>query len=292
MYEDVFRRRTRQVNRGKVFRILNSEIRISTNCPSIEDSLRYLVQNARHEFPLDHRLSYVVQENGGRYSIREGRRVLATKMPMDSVLTCLFERIQERTLDAMPGWVRIHAGCGSRRGKRFLVVGAKYAGKSTLMARLLFGGLEVFGDELVLLRGGVVVPVPRKFYVREASLALLPGLAEIASRLPFARNATDGRIVAFDPQEAGFDWRITAAPVDAVFSLVPNHGRPTRLETCPKYRMAQHVMRQCNAPMQRDRNWVGDLCAMLDRAETYELHIGDLEQALHAVTGALDRQDQ
>jgi len=279
--------RTDRIAREATFRILTSSIRVSVDCPWVENSLRYLVQHARHDLPVDHHLTYVVREEAGVYSIRAGEALIAEGLPREAVLEPLFNHLQERALEAMPGWVRMHAGCGEIGGRRFLVAGDKYAGKSTLMASLLFSGLSVFCDELTLLRNGVAVPVPRKFYIREGSLPLLPRLERLAPRLPFMQNARDGRVVAFDPQEAGSDWWISAAPVDAVFSLVPNHGRSSRLEPCPKYVMAERVMKQCNPPAQRDRNWVGDICAMLDRAATYELHLGDLDQARSALLGVL-----
>jgi hypothetical protein len=292
MSEEVFRRGTDQITRERVFRVLSSEIRISTNCPGIDDRLRFFVQNARQDLPIDHTFVYAVEEHNGRYSILEQGRLLASDAHADSAVPYLFERIQERTYEVMAGWIWIHAGCGSWLGKRFLVVGEPHAGKSTLMARLLFSGLEVFGDDAVLLRDGVTLPVPRKFYVREGSLPFLPRIEATASHLPFVQNATDGRVVALDPQEFGFDWQIAPAPVDALFWLVPNHGRPTHLEPCAKYRMVEQVIKQCYPPTPRDHTWVGDICALVDRAASYNLHVGELEQALHAVTTALEAQTQ
>jgi hypothetical protein len=288
MSEEVIRRGTDQITKERVFRVLSSEIRISTNCPRIFDSLRFFVQSAHHDMPINYTFVYVVEEHAERYSILEQGKLVTSDIDADAAVACLFERIQEKTHEAMAGWVRIHSGCGRGLGKRFLVVGDSRAGKSTLMAGLLFSGIEVFCDDSVLLRNDITLPVPRKFQVRERSLAFLPRLQAIVPQLPFVQNSADGRVVAFDPQEFGFEWHITPAPVDTLFWLVPNHGRSTQLELCAKYRMAEQVMRQCNPPAQRDRNWVGDICAMVDRAATYNLHVGELEQGVHAVITALE----
>ncbi len=287
MSEEVFRRGTHPIAAERVFRLLSSEIRIATNCQRIDDSLRYIVHNARHDLPIDHTFVYAVEEHDGRYSVLEQGTVVAEYMHANAVLVDLFERIQKRTHEAMGDWVRIHAGCGSGIGKRFLVVGEKYAGKSTLMARILFSDLDAYCDDSVLLRDGVIIPVPRKFYVREGSLQFLPQLAAIAPQLPFVYSAADGRVVAFDPNDAGCEWCIRPAPVDTIFWLVPNHGRPAHLEPCAKYRMVEYIMSQCNPPSRGNGNWVGDICAMVDRAETYNLHVGELEQSLRAVIIAL-----
>jgi hypothetical protein len=285
--EEIFRQRTPSVTKYRMFRALTLEVRISTNCPQIDDSLKYIVPNALHEFPLDHQVTYEVHGEDDSYSVFEEQMVLAEKITRDGVLPCLFESIQKRMLGAMPDRVRIHAGCGSYRTKRFLVIGDKYAGKSTLMTRLLFSGFDVFGDESVLMRSGIVMPVPRKFYLREGSFRLLPQLAEIIHRLPFVNSASNGRVVAFEPRDAGFEWRLAAAPVDAIFALVPSHGEPTRLESCPKYRMVAHVIKESNPPPERSCNWIGDICAMVDSAQAYELHIGDLDQAVDILMAAL-----
>ena len=47
------------------------------------------------------------------------------------------------------------------------------------MLTLLAAGHEVHGDENVLLRGGVTLPVPRKFHLREGTLDLVPELATV-----------------------------------------------------------------------------------------------------------------
>jgi hypothetical protein len=253
----------------------------------MEESLRYIVPEASHDLPVEGRRVYFVEGEEDRYSIDDGHKVLACGMSRASALNWLFNDIQDRTLESMPEWSWIHAGCGDLRGRRFLVLGEKYAGKSTLMSKLLLAGIEARGDESVLMRGDVVVPVPRKFYVREGSLPLLPELARIAARLPFVTDFSQGRVLAFDPRDAGLDWRISISSVDAIFALVRNHSGATRLEGCPKYRMAEYVMRQSYPSVRRGRSWVRDVCAMVDRADTYQLHIGDLEQALDAITAVL-----
>ena len=50
-------------------------------------------------------------------------------------------------------------------GKRFLMVGDLGFGKTTLMTRLLFEGLHVDGDELVLIRDGKTVRFPWCFQI-------------------------------------------------------------------------------------------------------------------------------
>jgi len=76
----------------------------------------------------------------------------------------------------MKDFVKIHAACGSIQGRRFLVAGDKGAGKTTLITRFFFEGVAVHGDERVLLREQKVIPLPRKFHLKEGTVPLIPQL--------------------------------------------------------------------------------------------------------------------
>ncbi|MCF8084909.1 MAG: hypothetical protein K9M96_17655, partial [Deltaproteobacteria bacterium] len=84
---------------------------------------------------------------------------------------------------AMSGFVKIHAACGSFGGKRFLLAGEKGAGKTTLISRLLFEDAAVHGDEKVLVRDREVIPLPRKFHLKEGTIRLIPQLQAVWDKL-------------------------------------------------------------------------------------------------------------
>jgi hypothetical protein len=96
------------------------------------------------------------------------------------------------------------------------------SGKTTLALHLLLEGMEMVGDELVLLRDGLAAAFPRKFYPRESSLALLPDVKLAGSDLPFVTDTHGAKRIAIDPAELGRPWRIARAPVKAVFYLDPD----------------------------------------------------------------------
>ena len=152
-----------------------------------------------------------------------------------------------------------------------------------MMTRLLYEGFAVHGDDLVLLRRGEVLPFPRRLGVRPPTVALIP---QLASLLAPGRAATT-RELAVDPSELGFAWFIEPAPVDAVFFLEPNRGGATWLEVCPKFVMAERVMALSTTPAGGAGQWVGDICAMLERALCHVLHFGDLAAAGSALKEAL-----
>jgi hypothetical protein len=162
------------------------------------------------------------------------------------------------------------------------VAGPARAGKTTLITRMLFEGFAVHCDDVILLCEGKILPYPRRLWLRSESVAMLPQIAPYVARLRERREH-----FSLDPTELGFSWHIGAASVDAVFFLEPNHGSNTHIEACPKYSMAKLIMSLSNLPAAGAGVWVRDVCAMLDTAECYLLHCGDLNSAVEAVKSVL-----
>jgi hypothetical protein len=190
--------------------------------------------------------------------------------------------MHELSLEALPEFTKIHAGCANWGAKRLVAAGPTGSGKTTLMTRLLYEGFAVHCDDIVLLQRGDVLPYPRRFWIRPRAVPLLPQI------VPFAfRVAANRGYLAVDPSELGFEWRIDRAPVDAVLFLEPNHGGETRLEPCPKYSMAERIMSQSNIPAGGAGEWVRDICTMLDGARCYVLRSGSLDATVAAVKDAL-----
>ena len=164
----------------------------------------------------------------------------------------------------------------------------KHAGKTTFILHLLGAGFAVTGDELVLLDHGEITAFPRKFYLRDGSLPLLPGLAlSLPDHLPFVTTPQDGRLVAVDPTTFGRPWRIAPAPLAAILYLEPGHGGPTRVLSTSKLDMIGRVLPQCTPPQSARPGWVADLCATINAAETALLQIGDLASATNVLRGML-----
>lgn len=265
-------------------RLLACEFHLTVDCEDLLAQLDGLVQHATQRCQVAHSHHFHVWREDSAYRIRENGSVRTVNASARLAAETLFWRMHELALSALPGFTRIHAGCGNWAGKRFLTVGPALAGKSTLMVRLLFEGFAVHSDDLVLLRRGEVLPFPRRFSIRRPAVALIPQIAALA--LERDPNGSTGAL-ALDPSELGFDWNIEAAPVDAIFFLEPNRGGETWLETCQKLVMAERVMSLSSLPGGGAREWIDDVCAMLERADCYVLRSGDLEATVSEVKMAL-----
>jgi hypothetical protein len=269
------------------FRLLASEIEIRTDCPRLDRALDYLVPHAEQDWPLHRRFAFAADRDGEGYAIGQDGAVLEREPDPQAALFNLFRRVNEAAFSVMPAVIRLHAGSGRRNGRRFLVVGDRAAGKTTLMLRLLFDGWEIHGDELVMLRDGVAIAYPRRFHVKKGTIGLLPEIAARIATLPYVEYPDGYRIAAFDPTEAGYGWRLTPGPPDVVLFAESGHGRPSALREMAKLEMVRRVMTQTIAPDEPSWNWIGDLARTLDRARCCHLAVGDLDSAVLAMQQAL-----
>lgn len=280
MPDPVLRRRTRPVTLLRSVRLLACEFEVCLDSPSLARWLDARLPDAEQDFPISVRSRLTARESGNQYEIRlddgSPQRVADISDAGETVLALL----NRRALTALGDFTKVHAGCGRWQGRRFLVVGPRHAGKSTLMAWLLREGADVEGDELVVMQAGQATAYPRRLGIRAGSVALVPGLAA-------ARPGADGGFY-LSPSALGRPWRIAPGPVDAVFFLEPNHGRPTRVEPCPRYLMVQRVMAQSEAPRGGGRRWIREVSVTIDRARCQTLYVGGLDGAISAVQKGLE----
>jgi hypothetical protein len=264
--------------------LLACRMRIAVDCERLAARLAPTLHHAVQRYPVARVHRFDVRRRDGRYRIEEDGAERTVEPSPQAAAFALGRRIHELALAALPEFTKVHAGCASWLGRQFLAVGPPRSGKTTLMARLLYEGFTVHGDELVLVRAGEALPYPRRFGVRPPTLSLVPQL------LAFAGGTSPAsKPMIVDPAQLGFDWTIAPAPVDAVFFLEPNHGGRTYLRPCPRYLMAQLVMSQSTPPGAGQRAWIRDVCGILDPARCYTLSVGDLDTAVAALKDGLRR---
>jgi hypothetical protein len=232
-----------------------------------------------------HRLEVVREEQG--YSIREDGQTREHLFDAESLGSSVQDRIQALALAGMASHAKLHAGCATQRGRGVLFVGPGRSGKTTLMTRLLYEGFAVQGDDTVVLRDGCAMAVPRRFRVRRGTLALVPQLSSRAPAWALEGPPNGYHVVAVDPVDLGFTWRIGPVPVEVVFFLVPGHGSPSRAIPYPRYRMASLIMSESVPPAEGARAWIREIAMLVGRAQCYVLELGELDSAVTVVNAAL-----
>jgi hypothetical protein len=271
-------------------RLLACEFEILTNSRDVMALLAFLTQRADQDMPIVERGAVTVTWTGDEFRF-EGDGIEADfELGLPSAVDALYRHMYGRAIAALPDHIRVGAACGTQRGWSFLIAGPQGVGKTVLALHLLLDGFDITGDALTLLRGGEAVPFPRKFELRQDCLPQLPKLASMERFASIARNPQGERVVALDPHAFGKPWRISPAPVAAIFCLEPNFGAArTTLLPCAKVDTVRRLIAQCTPPVSGRRDWLADLCATVDRADTYVITLGDLASASTAIGSALAR---
>jgi hypothetical protein len=268
-------------------RFLACEFEIRSNSADFMARLDYIAQRAQQIFPLEEHCTIDVMWTGEEYRISDASGEADLELSAPFALEVLYDRMHRRALGRLPDHIRIHAASGLLPNGVFLIVGPKRAGKTTLALRLIAEAYDMTGDELVLLRDGQAVAFPRKFYVREGSLDLLPNVNALRTSAPFVANPVEGRLIAVDPTRFGRPWRISAAPIAAILFIEPNHGARTTIVPCGKVDMVRRVVAECSPPASGRPGWMADLCRAVDRAETVTIRLGELDSAVVAIARVL-----
>ncbi|MEE2776577.1 MAG: hypothetical protein VYE73_07420 [Acidobacteriota bacterium] len=264
------------------FQLLDTRVEVVRDDPVIDGGLRYLAHGASSEVVVRRTIRYAIEGSGPWLLREEGDAVDVLEDP-DDLLWFLFVRVHGRVCErySLAGWSTFHAAVAGVRGVRLLFVGPSSVGKSTLASTLLFGGHSVEGDEMAFERAGVVVPLARRFHLKEGIERHVSGLAPWIDDLPAVRR--DGAPVrAFDPSEHGFEWRVRSAPVDAVVCLRAEHGGESRLREITTFEALTGLLGGA-------LNWVQSRSVLvaaatrLARARRVELTLGRPSETLAAL---------
>ena len=245
--------------------------------------LDFIIHEAEQDLPPLKEATYEFEVRDDVYEIRRDGKLCFSSDDLPDTIFNLQWLVHKEALKDVADSIRIHAGCGEWDGRRFIVVGDKGVGKTTLMIHLLFSGFRIIGDELVLVRDGKAMPFPRRFHIKEGSMGLLPRMSGMFETLPRNMTSYGQKMYSFTPQDAGYRWKIDEGEVRAIFYLVPNHGGESRVEACPKVMMVQRVMPMSFLSESSDHLKINQLCGMVERADCYLLHVGDLEGAVSAL---------
>lgn len=264
------------------FQLLNSRVRIIFEDPALSEPVCYMVVRADQAFSVKVTFTYHVTGHGP-YLLREEGDAFGEANTAQDVVFLIYRRIYRRLLErfVLSGWVVFHAVLATVDGRRMLILGDKGSGKTTLAAALLYGGHLVEGDEMVMVRDGQIVAVPRRLHFKPGITDHIPQLDPLLDQLP-AAWAGDIRISAADPSELGFDWKIKSGPVDRLISIQPNHGGETRVAETGSFQMLQHLL-AAYLGWGESRKTVLDCASQMASSGGSQLYLGDPDSGLEAL---------
>ena len=173
----------------------------------------------------------------------------------------------------------LHAASIVIDGKRVLLSADKGSGKSTLALRLLGDGVQVEGDENVVVFGSEIIARPRTLRIKQASLALLPEFRDRVLAAPSLTDWNDTRIYSVSPVTADNIWEIRQGPVFAIVFLTANFGGRSVARPISVDEATRRALEQSFLPDQDKARSASRLRALVRSACCYEMSLGDWENA-------------
>ncbi len=272
----------------RIFPILQTEVRVTTDCDELASGLDEVLSCAQPGQPISESVSYHVERTSeGRFIIRQDREPIMECVDSAWTLVYLHHWVMKRVCAGVRGALMIHGGCGTFQGKRFVLCGERGAGKTTLLCRLLFDGALVHSDDLCFLSEKAAKPFPGKFHLKEGTLSLVPQL-QPACRALTAYPGPDGdSMYFFDPTAAGFEWTAPAGKVDAFFYLAPDRVGKSEIRRQQKFMMVRDMMFHTLNFASDPRGQINLLCRAVDGGVCYTLHMSGIDNAVNLIKDAL-----
>jgi hypothetical protein len=181
--------------------------------------------------------------------------------------------------------VILHAGACGTFSRCVILAGSSHAGKSTLCAALMAGGLYCYSDDSAVLdRQFKVAGMPFPLVLRESSWPVLD------SRFPSFLDRTRihsrwGCSVRFLPSNLPANSSPAVVPKALVF-VDYQPGASTRLQPLMRFE-ALMALRQGGFWVAHDRDSIAEFLAWIGQLDTYRLTYSLLDQASDTIRGLL-----
>ncbi|MEP9390174.1 hypothetical protein [Mesorhizobium sp. KR9-304] len=148
----------------------------------------------------------------------------AVEGSIGTIMNGVFRLLANGLAEDARGSPILHAAIATIEGQRFVFLGDKGFGKTTLMLSLIEQGIAVEGDEHVVVTHSGAITRPRRLHVKESSLDLVPALRDAIRSSPSETDWTGNRIYACSPSFRGGSWAIAEVPIDHLVFVEPNFG--------------------------------------------------------------------
>jgi hypothetical protein len=277
------------------FSVRGLGVTLHADPPSLLQPLSHLVVHARDDEPVRDELRFEVSiGEDDKLRVREddapSARVVCC---VEAVLNGITHRIGTRALALHGDKTCLHSASLGFDGRLLLFAGARGAGKTTLMLRLLLDGADFHGDEYVLVDGdGVARSLPRRLHVKPGTLDHLPEVAAACRGKPRLQMRWDNDFYPFDPVDLGREWRSIEGRPAAILLMTPAFDEPPAIEPMSQIDMVRQLMEQTigiDASISRKAR---DLCALARGTPCFHLRVGGLDATaalVRRMAGKLDR---
>lgn len=262
------------------YQVLGCRVVVSTTVQEIAARVRDVAVAPQEDLePAGEIAVEILRGEDDCFEIRIGGGLWDRSCEIDAVIAQLEAVVTRAAVGRMVDWTRLHAGCAVVGGVRILVSGDKGAGKTTTLLKLLLRGHEVLCDENVLLCGGEALPVPRKFHLRDGTIALMREFAPVAATLRRYRVHDLEPFHFFDPSDLGGPWKLSRAPADVVLFVEPARGGRSAITPLAKTDLVLRLLLQAPDLDERASRQIREISAFVAGARPLLLRLGELDEA-------------
>jgi hypothetical protein len=183
-------------------------------------------------------------------------------------------------LEEASGMPILHAATIVANGRRFLMIADKRAGKTTLSLKCLAEGLQVEGDEHVVVRSADVLVRPRTLRIKQGSISCVPELAQRIRACPRISDWTGELIYSMPPETAETEWKIAPGQVDFLIFLSANHGGLTSTKRLSSRSAFERLLKQAYLPERARAGALARLHTLCTNSQLIEMRLGCLKTAI------------
>lgn len=264
---------------GVIVRTLSRELRLHTDSDKAFAALSYIgadpVMADATLAPVD-----LTVESLGRFFRVAPPSGPAIEGSIDTIVNRLFRLLGSWLIDEAGGAPILHAAVARIEGRRFVFLGDKGFGKTTLMLGLLAQGIPVEGDENIVVTQGGGVARPRRLHVKESSVDLFPEMRDAIRSSPSETDWMGHRVYACAPSLWGTNWEIAEGPIDHLVFVEPNFGGSSILSPLAVNEAFTRLLETTFMPSAQQGLAAVRLRKLCIEAKTWRLQAGNLDQAL------------
>lgn len=199
---------------------------------------------------------------------------------VDVMLDAAHAIIRNVLLQDIGSGLLLHGASLRVAGSNIVLIGEKSAGKTTLSLKALSSGIQVYGDEHVLISASELNTRPRTLRVKEGSIHVVTEMAAAIQQCPALINWDGSRIYSMAPETSDVRWQLAPYSVDHFICLSPNHDGSSDLEQWSSDETFQMAMTQCFLPDEGRGLSLAALHTWIGKAKCWNLRLGNLDQAI------------
>jgi hypothetical protein len=168
------------------FQALGFGFAIGTTRPDLAAYLEHLLEPLSAPGEPEHLYAFVESQTGDRDRFdvyRDGELVSGGSHPSTALRSILWD-VNHSMVETTTDLLLVHASATEDSGRAMIFPGAAGAGKTTLVAGLIRGGLRYLTDEAVAIEpdSGTVQPYPKPLAIDSGAWPILPGLRPVLDR--------------------------------------------------------------------------------------------------------------